>query len=190
MEYCSHCASRLKIDVPPRDNHPRHICTGCGMIHYRSPKLVVGCIPEWQDQILLCRRAIEPRYGLWTLPAGFMEVGETVQEGAARETLEEAGAKVKVGQLYTLFNLPRASLVNLIFRAELIDPNVAAGEESLEVGFFRESEIPWSDLSFPMVRETLRLYFHDRKHGIFATHSGSIIRTPGPILRYQVIIDP
>ena len=160
----------------------------CGAVHYQNPKIVVGCIPEWEDRILLCRRAIEPRYGLWTLPAGFMERGETVQTGAARETLEEANARVAVGELYSLFNLPHIDQVYMIFRGRLLDLDFSAGDESLEVQLFGEQEIPWAELAFPVVRETLSLYFQDREAGTLRLRAGDIVRERTEPRRYRVRI--
>lgn len=148
--------------------------------------MVVGCLPEWQDHLLLCRRAIEPRYGLWTLPAGFMEQGETLQEGAARETLEEAGAQVEVGGLYGLFNLPHIDQVYLLFRSQLLNLDFAPGTESLEVALFSEQDIPWMDIAFPVVRETLCCYFRDRSQGSFGLHVGDIVRATDALRRYRV----
>ncbi len=154
--------------MPPDDHRERHICTVCGGIHYYNPKLIVGAIPEWEDgRILLCLRAIEPRYGLWTLPAGFMENDETSMEGAARETLEEANARVEIGELYALYNLPYISQVQLLFRARLLDLDFSPGIESLEVKLFKEGEIPWDELAFRPVRYTLEHYFADRRAGNF-----------------------
>jgi ADP-ribose pyrophosphatase YjhB (NUDIX family) len=150
------------------------VCDACQTIHYQNPKVVVGCIPEWEDKILLCRRAIYPRYGLWTLPAGFMEKGETTAEGALREVYEEARARVKIDGLYALFNLPHLDQVYLIFRAQLLDLNYRPGEESLEVGLFGEAEIPWDALAFATVRESLRLYFADRRTGAYRVHIADI----------------
>ncbi len=179
MNYCSSCGGRLELRVPPGDSRERHVCTRCGEIHYQNPKLVTGCIPEYEDgRLLLCRRAIEPRYGLWTLPAGFMENGESCQEGAARETWEEAKARVEILQLYTTFNLPHIDQVYLLFRGRLADARFAPGEESLEVALFREEEIPWDELAFAVVRETLRLYFEDRRQGRFVPRVGDILRDP------------
>jgi ADP-ribose pyrophosphatase YjhB (NUDIX family) len=188
MKYCSECGSRVELLVPDGEDRPRHVCGTCGTIHYQNPKIVVGCIPEWEDRILLCRRAIEPRYGLWTLPAGFMENGETSQQGAARETLEEAGARVDVGELYALFNLPHIDQIYLLFRSRLLDPDLAPGQESLEVELFAESRIPWEEMAFPVIKETLRLYFHDRADGGFSLRSGDIVRLGGDIRRYRVSV--
>ncbi|MBK1724135.1 NUDIX hydrolase [Thiocystis violacea] len=179
MNYCSDCGAPVSLLVPPGDNRERHVCSACGTIHYQNPKVVVGCIPEWEDKILLCRRAIQPRQGLWTLPAGFMERGETTREGAARETLEEANARVEVGQLYSLFNLPHIDQVYMLFRARLLDLEFSPGEESLEVALFEEGEIPWELLAFQTVRETLKLYFRDRPGGHRGLYSGDIVREWG-----------
>ena len=174
MNFCSHCGGTVVIRTPDGDHLPRHICPSCGTVHYQNPKMVVGCIPEWEDKILLCRRAIEPKYGLWTLPAGFMENGETTLEGAARETWEEAGARIEIGGLYTLFNLPHINQVYLMFRARLLDLNYQSGIESLETRLFTEAEIPWEEIAFRTVRATLELYFEDRKDGNFEFHFGDI----------------
>ena len=174
MNFCSHCGCSVVIRTPDGDHLPRQICASCGTIHYQNPKMVVGCIPEWEDKILLCRRAIEPKYGLWTLPAGFMENGETTLEGAARETWEEAGARIEIGSLYTLFNLPHINQVYLMFRARLLDLNYQSGVESLETRLFSEAEIPWDEIAFHTVRATLELYFQDRRGGDFEFHFGDI----------------
>ena len=174
MNFCSHCGNTIVIRIPEGDHMPRHICASCGTVHYQNPKMVVGCIPEWEDKILLCRRAIEPKYGLWTLPAGFMENGETTLEGAARETWEEAGARIEIGSLYTLFNLPHINQVYLMFRARLLDLNYQSGIESLETRLFTEAEIPWDEIAFRTVRATLELYFEDRRGGDVEFHFGDI----------------
>lgn len=194
MRYCSDCGAPVSLQIPVGDNRERHVCDACGTIHYQNPKVVVGCIPEWEDKILLCRRAIQPRQGLWTLPAGFMERGETTREGAARETLEEANARVEVGALYSLFNLPHIDQVYLLFRARLLDLAFSPGEESLEVRLFEEHEIPWDVLAFQTVRETLALYFEDRRHGRQGLmYSGDIVREPEgdqPRVRVTIHEDP
>lgn len=186
MRHCSECGAAVQIQIPAGDNRPRHVCPDCGVVHYQNPKLIVGCIPEWGDQLLLCRRAIQPRYGLWTLPAGFMETGETAQAGAARETLEESGATVEVGSLHTMYNLPYASQMYLLFRAKLVAQEVNPGIESLEVEFFREKDIPWLDIAFPVIRETLWLHFRDRERGYTGLHTGDIVRVPGDLRRYHI----
>lgn len=185
MNFCSDCGARVTIAVPAGDSLPRHVCSACGSIHYHNPKMVVGCIPEWEDRILMCRRAIEPRYGLWTLPAGFMENSETLQQGAARETLEEANARVVVGDLYSLFNLPHISQVYALFRSELLDLDFCPGSESLEVVLMSEGEIPWDELAFPVIHESLRLYFRDRAAGRFPLRCGDIERIDGPERRFR-----
>jgi len=188
MKYCSHCGAEIEIKVPDGDNRPRHICSECETIHYQNPKVVVGCIPVWEDRILLCRRAIEPRYGLWTLPAGFMENGETTQEGAARETMEEANAKVEVESLYTLFNLPHIDQVYMLFRSRLLDLDFCPGAESLEVNLFREEEIPWDHIAFPVIQETLKLFISDMKNGGFPLRGGTIVRVSQEPRRYQTTL--
>jgi len=179
MKFCNHCGSPLELRTPPDDNRNRHICTACGEIHYENPKLIVGAIPVWQDKILLCRRAIEPRHGLWTLPAGFMENEETTAQAAARETLEEANARVTIGDLYTLYNLPHINQVHLFFRAELLDLDFSPGIESLDVKLFSESDIPWDTLAFRPVRFSLQHYFSDRKTGNFRFRTGDLAPLAG-----------
>jgi ADP-ribose pyrophosphatase YjhB (NUDIX family) len=179
MNFCSNCGSpRLVLRVPPDDNLPRQVCDACGTIHYQNPKIVVGCLPVWEDRVLLCKRAIEPRYGLWTLPAGFLENGETVVAGAARETLEEANARVVVGDLYTMISLPHINQVYMMFRARLADLEFGPGEESLEVRLFAEPEIPWESLAFRTITRTLRTFFLDRKLGDFPVRVSSLERRP------------
>lgn len=188
MKYCSNCGSEVDIVVPEGDNRPRHVCGDCGTIHYQNPRIVAGCLPEWGDRILLCRRAIEPRYGLWTLPAGFMENGETTLQAATRETGEEANARVALKGLYTMFNLPHINQVYLIFRGALQDLEFGPGEESLDVRLFEEEAIPWEEIAFPVIRETLVLYYRDRRNGDFSLRSGDIVRTNGDIRRYRITI--
>lgn len=167
INFCSSCGAPVSFRVPDGDSLPRHVCDRCGVIHYRNPKLVVGSLPVWEDRVLLCRRAIEPRYGKWTLPAGFMENGETMEQAAARETAEEACARVHNLRLYTLFDLPHISQVYTLFLADLTDLDFAAGEESLEVRLFHEHEIPWSELAFPTVGRTLECFFADRVQQVY-----------------------
>lgn len=174
MNYCNLCGAVVSLRIPPGDNLPRHICDTCQTVHYQNPKMVVGCIPEWQDTILLCRRAIEPRYGLWTLPAGFMENGETTTQAAARETREEANAEVEIGELYSLYSLPHINQVYLIFRSRLLKPEYSPGVESLETRLFNEADIPWESLAFPVVRQTLEDFFGDRRAGTFRLHQGEV----------------
>jgi ADP-ribose pyrophosphatase YjhB (NUDIX family) len=175
MKFCSECGAPVELRTPPGDDRPRYVCTICATIHYQNPKLVIGAIPEWEDgRILLCRRAIEPRYGLWTLPAGFMENGETTAEAAARETLEEANGRIEVGEPYSMYSLPYISQVYLLFRSRLLDMNFSPGAESLEVGLFEERDIPWDDIAFRPVRFTLQHFFADRKAGCFLFRSGNL----------------
>lgn len=178
MNFCSHCGQAVTLRVPPEDNRPRHVCEACGTVHYQNPKLVVGCIAEWEDRILLCRRAIEPRYGLWTVPAGFMENGETTAQGAARETLEEANARVDELTLYALYNIPHIDQVYVLFRARLRDLDFSPGSETLETILATEADIPWDRLAFPTVRNTLRHYYADRRAGSFRVHVGTIEPMP------------
>ncbi len=170
MNFCSHCGSQLEFRVPEGDDRSRHVCRACGRIHYINPKLVVGCVAEWKDRILLCERAIEPRYGKWTLPAGFLEAGESAAEGAQRETFEEALATVDIIAPYTLINLTFVNQIYIMFRARMTDGRFGKGSESLDVRLFEERDIPWDDLAFKTVRETLRLYFEDRVAGHFPLH--------------------
>lgn len=174
MNYCSHCAGSISLAVPPDDDRPRHVCGDCGTVHYQNPKLIAGCIAEWEDQILLCRRAIEPRRGYWTLPAGYMENGETIAEAAAREALEEANARVEIGPPFTLLSIPHISQVYMLFRARLMDLNIGPGLETLEVRMCVEDQIPWDDIAFPSILKTLQLYYQDRRRGEFQTHADVI----------------
>ncbi len=176
MKYCPECGAPVELQIPPDDNRPRFVCTLCTTIHYQNPKLVIGSIPEWEDgRILLCRRAIEPRHGLWTLPAGFMENGETTTEAAIRETLEEANARVALGELYTMVNLPDINQVHLLFRATLLDLDFSPGAESLEVELFEEQDIPWDEIAFRPVSMTLKHYFADRMNNNFQFHLGDLV---------------
>jgi ADP-ribose pyrophosphatase YjhB (NUDIX family) len=166
MKYCPNCAANLTVKIPVDDSRERYVCEACGSIHYQNPRNVVGTIPVYGEQVLLCRRAITPRHGYWTLPAGFMELGESTSPGAARETLEEAGAIVEIGPLYSLLNVPHAEQVHLFYLATMTSPQFAAGEESLEVALFHEHEIPWDELAFPTVKQTLTWFFADRAAGV------------------------
>ncbi len=169
MNFCSHCGKSVSLKIPEDDNRPRHVCDSCGNIHYQNPKIVAGCIPEWQGKILLCRRAIEPRYGLWTIPAGYMENGETLEQAACRETEEEACARVDLDGLYAVYNIPHVSQVYVIFRGQLADGAFAPGAESLETALFEENQIPWGEIAFPVVDRTLKRFFLDRPEQRFAT---------------------
>ncbi len=179
MRYCSNCGRAVQRKVPPGDNRLRHVCEACGAVHYQNPKIVAGCIAESGERLLLCRRAIEPRYGLWTLPAGFMENEETVLEAAIRETLEEANTTVEVRELFALFNLPYVNQVYMMFRSTVLELGKVPGEESLEIGLFDENDIPWDRVAFPTILHTLRLYFEDRRRGAFGFHMGDIVKHDG-----------
>ena len=165
MKYCAECGQPVVTEVPAGDNRPRAVCRHCGTIHYENPRLVVGCVPEYQGNILLCRRSIEPRYGYWTLPAGFMELGESLAEAAARETWEEARARVELGPLFALVDVVPAGQVHAFFTATLPRPEFAAGEETLETRLFAPDQIPWDELAFPSVRIALERYLDNLRTG-------------------------
>ena len=162
--------------IPDDDNRQRYVCEACGEIFYENPKIIAGCVPIWGDQVLLCKRAIEPRYGWWTLPAGFMENGETTMEAAARETLEEASTQVEILDLFAVFNLPQINQVYMMFQAVLPTLEFSPGSESLECKLYHEQEIPWSELAFPTITHTLEFFFSDRKKNDFGLHLGDIVR--------------
>lgn len=174
MRFCSHCASPIGKRVPPGDNLPRFVCDACQAVHYENPKIVAGCIPEWSGRILLCRRAIEPRLGFWTFPAGFMELGESTEQAARRETLEEATAVVQRCQLYSVVSMPRISQVYMVFRATLAAPEFSPGTESLEVELFDPDKIPWGDMAFPVIDRILRRYVADAAAGRFPVYVADI----------------
>ena len=176
MNFCSQCAAPVVLRVPPGDDRPRHVCDACGAIHYRNPKIVAGCVPEHEGRILLCRRAIEPRSGLWTLPAGFMENGETTAEAALRETREEANARVEIDALFAYLDIPRINQVYVMYRGRLVDGEFHPGAESLETRLFEEAEIPWEGIAFPAIARTLELWFRDRRSRSFGTHTDVIRR--------------
>ena len=180
MRFCSACGHQVEQVVPPGDNRLRFCCPGCSAIHYQNPRMVLGTIPVWKDQVLLCRRAIEPRYGYWTLPAGFMENGESTGEGAARETHEEAGARIELGEPFSILDVPQVEQVHMFFRADLVDTAFAAGTESLEVRLFGEPEIPWEDIAFRTVAATLRHFFADLQRGEFGIHIEAIVAGAPP----------
>jgi ADP-ribose pyrophosphatase YjhB (NUDIX family) len=174
MKYCSECGAQVTLEIPTGDNRPRYICSQCETIHYSNPKIVAGCIPVWQEKILLCKRAIEPQHGLWTLPAGFMENDESTVEAAMRETMEEAGANVEVRDLYTMISLVHINQVYMMFLADMTNTEFAPGEESLETELFAEKDIPWDQIAFPVIEETMRLFFADRASGNFKTRIGEM----------------
>jgi ADP-ribose pyrophosphatase YjhB (NUDIX family) len=175
MNYCSNCGDKVKLGTPAGDDRPRYVCESCGTIHYENPKVVVGCIPEMDGKILLCRRAIEPRVDKWTLPAGYLENGETVAQGARRETFEEAGARIEIIAPYAMFNICYVSQIYVMFRARLLDGHIEAGSESSEVRFFSEKDIPWDQIAFTVIEKTLRQYFRDKPTGLFPFHMGDIL---------------
>lgn len=174
MKYCSSCGHPVEHRVPAGDNRHRHICPSCKTIHYQNPRIVAGTVPVWQNQILLCRRAIEPRYGYWTLPAGFMENAETTDEAAARETLEEALADVIIEQLYTVIHVPHIDQVHIFYRATMKSAEHGVGEESLETRLFSPAEIPWDEISFPTVRRTLEHFVDDMEQHSFPVRVSDI----------------
>jgi ADP-ribose pyrophosphatase YjhB (NUDIX family) len=174
IQHCRVCGAATEYRVPPDDNRERAICTACGEIHYENPLNVVGTVPIWGDQVLLCRRNIEPRYGFWTLPAGFLELGESAAEGAIRETVEEAGANIELQDLFTLLNVVRVGQIHFYYRARMLDTGLAPGPETIEARLFREDEIPWDELAFRTVRLTLEHYFADRRSGSFPLHTGDV----------------
>jgi ADP-ribose pyrophosphatase YjhB (NUDIX family) len=180
FKHCPDCGAPVEYRVPADDNRERATCTVCAMIHYENPINVVGTLPVWGDgpdgQVLLCKRAIEPRYGLWTLPAGFLELGETAAEGAARETDEEAGAQIELGPLYGVMNVVKVGQIHLFYRARLLSPDFDPGPETLEARLFHEHEVPWDEIAFRTVRETLQRFFEDRRLGRpFDLHSADIV---------------
>ncbi len=177
MKFCSACGEEVHIIIPEGDNRERFVCPACGIVHYQNPNVVTGCIPEWDDKILLCKRAIEPRIGLWTLPAGFLENGETAMEGAARESMEEANADMREMELFSVFSIPHINQIYTMYRGTLHEGSASPGAESLEVALLSEHEIPWDTLAFPVVITTLKWYYEDLKKGSFNTHHGEIRKT-------------
>lgn len=184
MNFCNHCGHAVDFKMPEGDSRLRYVCPSCEKVHYLNPKIIAGCLPIWHDQVLLCRRAIEPRHGFWTIPAGFMENAETLAEGAARETWEEAEATVRNLKLYTVYSIPYISQVYTLFLGELADGRFGVGTESLECRLFTEEEIPWDELAFPSVKKTLKHYFEDRRAGHFPDHDFPVhvedLRPPTP----------
>jgi ADP-ribose pyrophosphatase YjhB (NUDIX family) len=176
IKHCRNCGAGVVYRVPDDgDTRERAVCPACDTIHYENPLNVVGTVPYWGDRVLLCKRNIEPRWGKWTLPAGFMELGETSAEGAARETLEEAGAQIAMEGLITVLSVPRVSQVHLYYRARLLSEEFHPGHETIEARLFTESEIPWDELAFRTVKETLVRYFEDRRKGSFEVHNIDLV---------------
>jgi ADP-ribose pyrophosphatase YjhB (NUDIX family) len=178
MNFCSQCGHPVESRIPPGDHLPRFVCPHCGTIHYENPRIIAGCVPDHQGRVLLCRRAIEPRRGYWTFPAGFMENGETVQQAAARESLEEAHAQVRIGSLLAIVHVIEARQVHMFFRAILPRPEFGIAPESLEVGLFAETDIPWGEIAFPSIEFALRRYFSDRASGREDHHFTTAERRP------------
>jgi ADP-ribose pyrophosphatase YjhB (NUDIX family) len=183
VNFCSKCGSaRVEQKTPLGEDRARDVCKECNEIFYQNPKIVAGCIPIWEGKVLLCKRAIEPRYGWWTLPAGYMENGETIAEAAKRETAEEACADVVIEKLFALFSLPEINQVYMIFLSQLTSPDFSPGLESLECELFSETEIPWSEIAFPTITHSLSSYFEDKRNGIFKQHIGDIRRKNGELI--------
>jgi len=174
IRHCRACGAPTQYRTPDEDNRDRAVCTACETIHYENPLNVVGTVPVLDGRVLLCRRNIEPRYGLWTLPAGFMEIGETTEEGALRETVEEAGARVELEGLYSILNVVRVGQVHLFYRARMLDTDFVPGPESLEARLFTEDEVPWDEIAFRTTKKTLEFYFADRREGRWAFHAADI----------------
>ena len=165
MNFCSNCGNQVSQKIPDGDNRLRYVCDHCGAIHYQNPRVIAGILPTYNQQILLCKRAIEPRHGFWTLPAGFLENGESTLDGALRECQEEANANVINPILYALYDIPRIHQVYVFYRAELAEPTFGPSIESTEVKLFNEADIPWDQLAFPVVQMVLDQFLHDRKKG-------------------------
>ncbi|MEZ5558322.1 MAG: NUDIX hydrolase [Pseudomonadales bacterium] len=178
MKYCSTCGSEVVVKTPPGDNRERFVCEYCDTVHYQNPRVVTGCLVTWEDRVLLCQRDIEPRRGYWTLPAGYLENGETAEAGARRETWEEARAEVEVDDLYTVFSLPHISQIYMFYRGRLTRPEFSAGDETRDVGLFAEADIPWGELAFPVIRHTLEHYFRDRARAHYPVRAADIIIDP------------
>lgn len=174
QRFCSQCGATLHREIPPGDNRLRDLCRQCGAVHYQNPRMVVGTLPVWEGRILLCRRAIEPRYDTWTLPAGFMELDETTSQGALRETQEEAGARIELGPLYTVIDVPQVEQVHLYFLAHALGPELDPGPESLTADWFAPEDIPWDELSFRTVQTTLEHYLKDLPRQTFGPHHYSL----------------
>jgi ADP-ribose pyrophosphatase YjhB (NUDIX family) len=182
MKFCSVCGNPVHSIIPDGDHLPRFVCTVCGTVHYQNPRIIAGCVPVLGNKVLLCKRAIEPRLGFWTFPAGFMENGEAVQDGAAREAMEEALARVEIGSLLSIVNVIHAQQVHITFRATLLNTDFGAGPESLEVGLYEEEAVPWDQIAFLSVEFALRRYFEDRSHAVEGAHFRDIDRQAGQVL--------
>lgn len=171
IKHCRNCGTAVTYRIPDDgDTRERAVCPACSTIHYENPLNVVGTVPHWGDKVLLCKRNIEPRKGKWTLPAGFLELNETASQGAARETDEEAGAQIELEGLYTIISVPRVGQVHLFYRARLLSDQFDPGTETMEARLYTEDEIPWDEIAFRTVKETLERYFADRRAGRFPVH--------------------
>ena len=171
FKFCKNCGTAVELRLPDDgDSRVRAVCPSCETVHYENPLNVVGTLPIWGDKVLLCKRNIEPRLGKWTLPAGFLEMGETLQEGASRETVEEAGAEFELENLFSIMSVARVGQIHIFYKARLISDKFNPGYETMEAKLFEEAEIPWEEIAFKTVKETLKNYFEDRKLGFFKIH--------------------
>ena len=180
MKFCSQCGAQVTLRIPEGDSRLRYVCEHCHTIHYQNPNIVAGTVPVWEGKVLLCRRAIEPRLGYWTLPAGFMENGESVEQAARRETIEEACATLEDLHLHMMVDVPHINQVHIFYRANMVNGEYAAGVESLDVKLFDEADIPWSDLAFNTVRRALECFFIDRGRDVFTVHT-DCLHPPAPL---------
>ena len=176
MKFCTSCGSSVTLQIPVGDDRERFVCTVCELIHYTNPRVIVGCVPIFEGKVLLCKRAIEPRKNYWTLPAGFMENGETTPQGAARETWEEARGRVSNLDLYRVFDVPYINQVYMFYRCDLDNGEFGVGPESLETVLCEQQDIPWDEIAFPVVYETLKEYFVDAEAGRFPIRVSAIER--------------
>jgi ADP-ribose pyrophosphatase YjhB (NUDIX family) len=173
MNFCTHCGGTLEEKIPDMDNRHRHTCTGCGHIFYKNPKIITGILPVYEDKILLCRRAIDPQKGFWTLPAGFMENNESLEDGALREADEEAGLDVSIDYLHSVYSIPHISQVYFVFHGTLQSLDFTCGIETLEISLFDKAEIPWDLLAFDSIAYVLKRYIEDGERGWSKPHIGS-----------------
>jgi ADP-ribose pyrophosphatase YjhB (NUDIX family) len=189
MKFCSACGSPVTVRIPDDGDHlPRHVCTACNTIHYINPKVIVGVVPEASDgRVLMCRRNIEPRKGMWTFPAGFMELGETTGQGAAREGLEESGATIEILDLLCVITVTYVSQIYVIHRGRLPDgEGFGPTSESSEVRLMREDEIPWGEIAFPTIYQSLQFFFADRRAGVRSIHALDLTRRPGKAAQSEI----
>lgn len=176
MKYCTECGNTVTKKIPEKDNVLRYVCEYCDKVHYQNPTIIAGCIAEWRGKVLLCQRAIEPRIGSWTLPAGYMENGESIEQAAVREAYEETGAKITIDSLYSVFHVEQMNQVYIIYRGTLESPHCQAGVESLEVKLFDPSDIPWEELFYPAIKDILHRFKNDFSKGISSVYSGSSVQ--------------